>query len=100
MKRSGLTVFAIFMLVAAGLCANNQAAEQQHLDQACEAARESKLAPLRQQHIEECVQQQKKDRAYCERFYSDYGARSGRRAPLFYDLPECVKAFEQRRKQR
>jgi hypothetical protein len=27
-------------------------------------------------------------------FYSDFGAQSGHRAPLFYDLPECVKAFE------
>jgi hypothetical protein len=33
-------------------------------------------------------------RAECERFYADYGARMGGRAPLFYDLPECVAAFE------
>jgi hypothetical protein len=33
-------------------------------------------------------------REACEDFYADYGGRMGGRAPLFYDLPECVKAFE------
>jgi len=37
-------------------------------------------------------------RAYCERFYADFGAQSGKRAPLFYDLPQCVYAFEFRRR--
>ena len=61
---------------------------------ACEAAREKNLAPLRAQHIEECVSEQGKDRDYCQRFYADYGRRSGKQAPLFLDLPECVEAFE------
>ncbi len=64
------------------------------LNAACEAARENKLAPLRAQHVEECVSGQSKERGYCERFYADYGRRSGKRAPLFLDLPECVEAFE------
>ncbi len=65
---------------------------------ACEAAREKKLAPLRAGFIEECVEKkQRPDRVACERFYADFGNQSGRRAPLFYDLPECVKAFEYRR---
>jgi len=33
-------------------------------------------------------------RGECERFYADYGGRMGGRAPLFYDLPECIAAFE------
>jgi hypothetical protein len=73
-------------------------AEQARLDAACEAAREAKLAPLRAQYIEECVQkQQRPDRASCERFYADFGNRSGNRPPLFYDLPECVAAHEHRK---
>ena len=73
--------------------------EQARLDAACEAAREEKLAPLRAGFIDECVEkEQRPDRAACERFYADYGNQSGNRAPLFYDLPECVKAFEYRRK--
>jgi len=72
--------------------------EQAKLDAACEAAREKKLAPLRAGFIEECVEKkQRPDRAACEWFYADFGNQSGRRAPLFYDLPECVKAFEYRR---
>jgi hypothetical protein len=74
----------------------DQVSRQKELDAACERAREMKLAPLREQYIEECVAVQKKDRAYCERFYSDYGARTGNRAPLFYDLPECVEAYNYR----
>ncbi len=71
---------------------------QAQLDAACEAARESRLAPERARHIEECVaRKQKPDRAACESFYADYGAQSGGRAPLYYDLPECRRAFEARK---
>lgn len=72
--------------------------DQASLDAACETAREKKLAPLRAGFIDECVEKnQRPDRATCERFYADYGNQSGQRAPLFYDLPECVKAFENSR---
>jgi hypothetical protein len=50
---------------------------------------------MREQYIDECVKNEEQpDRESCEVFYSDFGAQSGHRAPLFYDLPECVKAFE------
>ena len=74
---------------------------QSQLDAECEAARERKLAPERASYIEECVRDKVKDsRETCERFYRDYGARSGNRAPLYYDLPECVRAFESSRSTR
>ena len=44
--------------------------------------------------------QEQADRKACETFYADFGAQSGRRAPLFYDLPECVEAFEYQNSQR
>ena len=72
----------------------------EELNATCEAARERKLAPLRAQYIEECVSKQGKDRDYCQRFYADYGRRSGKRPPLFLDLPECVEAFEFRKAHR
>ena len=76
---------------------SDRQAKQEQLDAQCEAARERKLAPERAQFIEECVEKkQRSDRAACERFYSDYGAQSGSRAPLYYDLPACVEAFEYR----
>jgi len=68
--------------------------KQAELDAACEQAREKVLKPLREQYVEQCVQNGEQDsRQACEVFYSDYGAQSGNRAPLFYDLPECVAAF-------
>ena len=71
---------------------------QAQLDAQCELAREIKLAPERARYIDECVaKKQKPDRSACERFYADHGAQSGNRAPLYYDLPECRRAFDARR---
>ena len=76
-------------------------ARQAELDAACEAARQRKLVPEMQKFIEECVEkEQRSDRAACERFYADYGERTGSQNPLHYDLPECVKAFEYQRSYR
>ena len=70
------------------------------LNAACEAAREKKLAPLRNKFIEECISKQRKEPDYYQRFYADYGGRTRTRGPLFLDLPECVEAFEFKRKHR
>jgi hypothetical protein len=89
-------IMALTILAAPPTLAND---EQARLDAACDAARENKLAPRRAGFIDAGVDKnQRPDRAACERFYADYGNQSGNRAPLFYDLPECVKAFEYRRK--
>jgi hypothetical protein len=75
--------------------------KQAELDAACEQAREKKLAPMREQFVDECVKNKEQpDRKSCEFFYSDFGAQSGNRAPLFYDLPECVEAFDFQNSQR
>jgi hypothetical protein len=93
-------VLFVLTLASPSIMADREA-QQAELDAACELAREEKLAPLRQQYIEECVEkEQRPDRASCERFYADYGAQSGNRAPLFYDLPECVEAFDFQRSDR
>ncbi len=78
-----------------------RAAKQAELDRACEAAREEKLAPLRRQFVEECIAEKQFDtREECKAFYADYGSATGTRAPLFYDLPPCVKAFEYAKSER
>ena len=88
------------LLLSGGLSAD-AAKKQAELDAECERAREAKLAPMRKKHVDECVEKgQRPDRASCEAFYADYGAQSGNRAPLFMDLPECVKAFEFRQENR
>jgi hypothetical protein len=80
---------------------SDRSARQAELDAACEKAREQKLAPLRAEFVEECVREkQQQSREACEAFYADYGAQAGNRAPLFYDLPECVEAFEYQKGQR
>ena len=75
--------------------------KKQELDEACEAAREAQLSVDRTQYVNECVvKKQKESRAACEKFYSDYGSQSGSRPPMYYDLPECERAFEHRQSQR
>lgn len=82
----------------------NASSRQADLDLACEAAREGLLAPMREMYIEECVQRTRRYsgdvRARCERRYADFGNHTGARAALFYDLPECVEAFQFRRSNR
>ena len=96
-----LSVVLSVVLAADVMADRKRDQKQAELDVACEAAREKKLAPMREYYIEECVENKERpDRKSCERFYSDYGAatggrgRRGGRAPLYYDLPECVEAFE------
>ncbi len=92
----------LLLLGAAELQAGADREQQQaRLDAACESAREKRLAPLRKQFVETCVRDREQpNRAACEAFYSDYGAQSGDRAPLFYDLPECKQAFEYQNSER
>lgn len=98
MKLLRITSMSILIVILPNVSANED--RQAELDQVCEVVREKELAPLRNQYVEECVTKEKKERAYCEQYYSDYGDRAGNRAPLFYDLPECVEAFEYRQRYR
>lgn len=99
---SGATLaylFAYFAAYAGSTMASDadRGAHQAELDAKCEAARESKLAPERQAFVEECVaKHQRENKAACVRFYADYGAATGNRPPLYYDLPACERAFEYR----
>ena len=69
--------------------------KQARLDNACEVVRQKKLTPMKKKFVEECVANKElPSRDECVTFYADYGNRMGGRAPLFYDLPECVTAFE------
>ena len=75
------------------------------LDRICEAARTVKLAPLRAERIERCQREERRSRAECEMEYSHWGdtrtTAGGRaRAGLFYDLPDCVSAFQARERYR
>ena len=90
-----LSILFIALLINPALAKESREEKQARLDAACEAARQEKIAPLRQQAIEDCVtNKEMPNRKECERFYAPYGERTGRKAALFYDLPECETAFE------
>lgn len=90
-----LFMVSISLLISPALAKESREEKQARLDAACEAARQTKLAPLRYEYIGECVTNKElPNKQECERFYADYGERMGGRAPLYYDLPECVAAFD------
>ena len=71
------------------------------LDLRCEEAREKMIAPLREDAILTCKQDERRDPAWCERFNADFGdggrtESGGMRPRLFDDLPECVEALQER----
>lgn len=91
-------------MAGGGALASGPTLEQ--LRQRCEAAREVKLAPLREQAIEDCVSRprSRQTRAQCEAFYRDFGQGGGTvgggfRAPMFIDVPECQEYFAEQDRQ-
>jgi hypothetical protein len=103
-NRVAAAVSAMFVMsMPAVVMAADAESEVIALEQQCEVAREAKLKPMRDAEIARCKTEQGKDAAYCERYWSDYGAASRRpngtvKPRLFDDLPECVRAFEARKK--
>lgn len=94
-----LTVLVAVCASASG-AGSERAARQAELDRLCEAARDRALEPLRAEIYQECVDDQRKDPGYCRRYADGYNGERVRRAPRFYELPECVEAFEFKRSQR
>ena len=85
----------LLLLVSPALAKESREEKQARLDLACEDAREKKLAPLRSEYIEECItNKERPNREECVIYYENFGAQSGRKAPRFYELPECVIAFD------
>jgi len=90
-----LSIVLILLLAGPVLAGESREDKQARLDGACEVERQKKLAPMRKEFVGECVaEKQLHNREACVTFYADYGNRMGGRAPLFYDLPACVTAFE------
>lgn len=88
-------VVMAFTVVHADPLGEEREAKQAELDAACEAARQHKIVIERAEHIEKCVEtEQLEDRQKCESFYADYGESPAGQPRLFYDLPECEKAYE------
>ncbi|MCF6262667.1 MAG: hypothetical protein L3J24_03665 [Xanthomonadales bacterium] len=103
MNTSTLFVFGGLLILLSTVSTESQAdarkLQQEKLDNSCQQAREVKIAPLREGVIKDCVASGK-EKKHCQDFYKDYGERTGQRAALFMDLPECEKAFEYSRSNR
>ena len=90
-------LFAVltFLLINPALAKESREDKQARLDAACEVERQKKLVPMRKEYIGECVtNKEKPSLEECEVFYANHGERMGGRVALFYDLPECVAAFD------
>jgi hypothetical protein len=106
--RAALIAAALAALVGVPAALAQSEAELKRLDELdrkCEAARLAKLAPIRAELIDRCVRIDKRPREVCESEFAHYGdtkatAHGKAIAGLFYDLPECVAAFEARQKYR
>jgi hypothetical protein len=106
MNKPPLFLMTLLALVASPP-AFSQAASLEELQQRCQAAREKKIAPLREAAIEECASNRRssRTRADCERIYAGFGGGGGTvdggaRPAMFNDLPECVEYFEALDRQR
>lgn len=77
----------------------------EQLDAICQQEREKLIAPERERLIQDCVENKRKSQEYCERYFADYGNAQRLdtgmvRPALYLDLPECVAAFEARKKEK
>jgi hypothetical protein len=90
----------ILAAAAAGAADEGDAERQAELDRRCEAARDEKLAPIRAEIYEECLEDRKGDDAYCRRYADGYNGERIGGSPRFYELPECEEAFRFRNRNR
>ena len=101
-KRCGWLPLCVLVLPVIAGAADDEAAVRE-LEQQCEVAREAKLKPLREAEIKRCIEEQGREPDYCQRYWRDYGdatrLANGRMQPRKFDeLPECVAAYDARRK--
>ncbi len=88
---------AICLLLSTAAPAQQAVQTVDALNARCEAARQQKLAPIRERKIAECERSAQKPTAGCATFYSTYGDNSAHAngsvvRGRFYDLPECRRA--------
>ena len=97
MKYMQVLLFAVLasLVINPALGKESREDKQARLDAACEAERQKRLVPMREEYIGECVtNKEKPSLEECKAFYANHGERMGGKVALFYDLPECVAAFD------
>ena len=68
------------------------------MNRKCEAAREERLAPLRESAIAHCIRLSRQSPEECRSYYRDFGdaRNTGDRVlpRMFHNIPECAEAWE------
>ena len=104
--RSLLAVLLVMLTGTVGMAAEPGDARlrddewQAELDRRCEAARQLKLAPIREEIFAECLEKKQGDETFCRRNADGYNGNRIGGSPRFYELPECQAAFENRNRRR
>lgn len=85
---------ALVLFSSHGLCEDITRQQAAELMEECRAQRQLSIEPLRKQAIDDCINRQLRDEAYCERFHRNFGERSptGTVQAMFWDLPICEQA--------
>ena len=92
------TILLSFIMMTPAHASKKTAALQASLDKSCEDARTIALQPLRLDIYNECLNKFKKDKKTCQEEADAYNGRRINGAPRFYELPQCEKAFNFRKK--
>lgn len=97
-----ITGIFIFSITTYASSSDHERESIKKLDDICLEVRTEKLKVVQQEKIETCVNVDKKERSYCERYFKDYGwgsttASGNRNARLFDQIPECIEAFNARK---
>ena len=90
--------FLLLTLTSSNVFSHNSADKQALLDKACESARQKALKPRKKEVYQECLTKFKKSEKLCSEEANAYNGNRINGAPMFYELPACVKAFEFRKK--
>jgi hypothetical protein len=99
MPINSLALFALIIsLVITSTTALADDKKQAKLDQACEDARQKALKPRKKEIYQECREKFKKSEKVCKHEADTYNGNRIGGAPMFYELPACVNAFNNRKK--
>jgi hypothetical protein len=103
-KSNGQILVAIVTMALSGFAAAEEITRDEALAlmEECQKQREGNIAPLREQAIEDCVTNRRRDREYCERFNRTFGnarprAGGGMIPGMFWEIPNCQNAFAAQR---
>lgn len=95
-----IATLLLILAATAGAADQTDADRQAELDRLCEAARDEKLAPIREEVYAECIDAERGDEAYCRRYAAGYNGERIGGSPRYYELPECEAAFQFRNRAR